>query len=403
MMPLSNRFYLILISTLLWLSLPIFGQQNKTQLEKQKSAVQNQIKETQQILAETSNKKKATIGQLNAITKQIEDQTKLIRTYAKEVKLLSGRIEQDATVINALQQDLNNLKKEYADMVYAMYKASSGFSKLSFIFASADLSQFYMRFKYLEQYSLARKNQVQLITEIKAEIESEKASLENSKNEKDLVLADQLKEKEKLDKMKAEQDKVFSLLKTEETKLSKDLAQKKSEVANLENLISKLLKEEIKSSSASTDKVSELNIDLKALSSSFEKNKSNLPWPVEAGFISEKFGTHPHPVLKRIKMPNDGINIQTKENEQVRAVFTGVVKKIAIVPGEFKYVVIVQHGSYFTVYAKLKKVTVKMGQQINVNDVIGEVNTDVDGTSEVQFQVWKNTEKQDPELWLTKR
>ncbi|NJN26059.1 MAG: peptidoglycan DD-metalloendopeptidase family protein [Cyclobacteriaceae bacterium] len=385
------------------MSLPIFGQQNKTQLEKQKSAVQNQIKETQQILAETSNKKKATIGQLNAITKQIEDQTKLIRTYAKEVKLLSGRIEQDATVINALQQDLNNLKKEYADMVYAMYKASSGFSKLSFIFASADLSQFYMRFKYLEQYSLARKNQVQLITEIKAEIESEKASLENSKNEKDLVLADQLKEKEKLDKMKAEQDKVFSLLKTEETKLSKDLAQKKSEVANLENLISKLLKEEIKSSSASTDKVSELNIDLKALSSSFEKNKSNLPWPVEAGFISEKFGTHPHPVLKRIKMPNDGINIQTKENEQVRAVFTGVVKKIAIVPGEFKYVVIVQHGSYFTVYAKLKKVTVKMGQQINVNDVIGEVNTDVDGTSEVQFQVWKNTEKQDPELWLTKR
>ena len=102
-------------------------------------------------------------------------------------------------------------------------------------------------------------------------------------------------------------------------------------------------------------------------------------------------------------MPNDGVNIQTKENELVRAVFNGVVKKIAIVPGEFKYVVIMQHGSYFTVYAKLKKVDVKTGQQVSINDVIGEVNTDVDGTSEVQFQVWKNTQKLDPELWLAKR
>ena len=85
------------------------------------------------------------------------------------------------------------------------------------------------------------------------------------------------------------------------------------------------------------------------------------------------------------------------------AVFDGIVKKIAIVPGEFKYVVIVQHGAYFTVYAKLKKVNVKMGQQIARQDVIGEVNTDVDGISEVQFQVWKNTQKLDPELWLAKR
>lgn len=210
-MPLSKPFYLILISISFSCVFFAYGQKNKSQLEKQKAAVQGQIEETQQILSETSSKKKATIGQLNAITKQIEDQTKLIRTYANEVKLLSGRIEQDATVINALQQDLDNLKKEYADMLYANYKSSNGFNRLSFIFGSADLSQFYMRFKYLEQYSLARKNQVQLISDIKAEIENEKTSLENSRNEKDLVLADQLSEKEKLDKMKAEQDKVFSL------------------------------------------------------------------------------------------------------------------------------------------------------------------------------------------------
>ena len=402
-MPLSNFFYLIFISLQLGFIYNGYGQKNKSQLEKEKAAVQNQIQETQQILAQTSNKKKATIGQLNAIKQQIEGQTKLIRSYSSEVKMLSGKIEQDVTVINVLQQDLDNLKKEYASMVYSMYKSSSGFSRLSFIFASSNLSQFYMRFKYLEQYSSARKHQVQLISEIKAEIENEKTTLEQAKNEKSSLLADQLKEKEKLDKMKAEQDKVFKNLKNEEEKLTADINTKKKEISSLENLISKLLKDEIKSSAASAEKLADVKIDLKNISTSFEKSKANLPWPVESGFICEKFGTHPHPVLTRIKMPNDGINIQTKQNEQVRAVFNGTVKKIAIVPGEFKYVVIVQHGTYFTVYAKLKKVNVKMGQQITINDVIGEVNTDVDGTSEVQFQVWKNTEKLDPELWLAKR
>ena len=70
-------------------------------------------------------------------------------------------------------------------------------SSASFIFASSNLNQFYMRFKYLEQYTSARKNQVQLIVDIKNEIEGEKVSLEKTKEEKNLVLVEQVKEKEK--------------------------------------------------------------------------------------------------------------------------------------------------------------------------------------------------------------
>lgn len=398
---LSKYLYLIFFTILLIFSSRLHAQRDKNQLERQKNTIQNQIKEAQQILSQTAVKKKASIGQLNAIKKQMEGRSKLIRTYSSEVSMLNGQIEEDGIVINALQKDLENLKKEYSSMVYSMYKSSNGFNRLSFIFSSTDLSQFYMRFKYLEQYTSARKNQVKLITEIKNEIETEKTSLENAKNEKNTLLKEQLKEKEKLDKLRSEQDKVFADLRNQEAKLSQDIRKKKDEVTKLENLISKLLKEEMKNTS--TEKVTAISTDVKNVTSLFEQNKASLPWPVSSGFISEKFGTHPHPILKRVKMPNDGVNIQTKQNEQVRAVFNGVVKKIAIVPGEFKYVVIIQHGTYFTVYAKLKKVDVKMGQQIARNDVIGQVNTDTEGISEVQFQVWKNTQKLDPELWLAKR
>jgi murein hydrolase activator len=403
-MRLLNRFFSLFFISFQTVFFSVsFAQKGKDQLEKEKKLIQSQIKETQQILDQTASKKKASIGQLNALKGQINSYSKLINNYAAEVKMLDVKINEDSEVIRALSSDLENLKNEYGHMVYAMYKSSGGFNRLSFIFASSNLSQFYMRFKYLEQYTSARKNQVKLIGEIKTEIEKEVATLEKTKVEKYALLAQQIKEKEKLDELRMQQDKVLASLKSEESKLLAEIKTKNGEILKLENLIAKLLKEEISKSAGNTTISAEAKIDLNNISSLFEKSKSSLPWPVSSGFISGKFGTHPHPVLTRVKVPNDGVNIQTKQNEQVKAVFEGIVKKIAIVPGEFKYVVIVQHGSYFTVYAKLKQVNVKMGQQVTKEDVIGEVNTDGNGISELQFQVWKNTQKLDPELWLAKR
>jgi murein hydrolase activator len=403
-MRLSNRLFIlifVLFQTVFFTD--ALAQKEKSQLEKEKKLIQNQIKETQQILEQTSSKRKASIGQLNALKGQINSYSKLINAFAAEIKMLDVKISEDSQVIRALNQDLENLKKEYALMVYAMYKSSGGFDRLSFIFASSNLSQFYMRFKYLEQYTSARKNQVKLIVDIKTEIENEKEALEKTKVDKSELLTQQIKEKEKLDELRIQQDKVLASLKSEESKLLKDIEKNKDEISKLENLIAKLLREEISKSTGSATVTAEAKIDMNNISSIFEKSKSSLPWPVSTGFISGKFGTHPHPVLTRVQVPNDGVNIQTKQNEQVKAVFDGIVKKIAIVPGEFRYVVIVQHGSYFTVYAKLKQVNVKMGQQVTKMDVIGEVNTDANGISELQFQVWKNTQKLDPELWLARR
>jgi murein DD-endopeptidase MepM/ murein hydrolase activator NlpD len=146
-----------------------------------------------------------------------------------------------------------------------------------------------------------------------------------------------------------------------------------------------------------------MNAGQAATSKAFEGSFSKLQWPVSTGFISSKFGNNAHPVYKRLKVPNDGIDIQTNENQEVKVVFQGLVKAVAVVPGEMRYVVLVQHGDYFTVYAKLKKVLVNQGQFVNPNESIGIVNTDKNGTSELQFQIWKNNQKLNPENWLAKK
>lgn len=135
------------------------------------------------------------------------------------------------------------------------------------------------------------------------------------------------------------------------------------------------------------------------LSSSFSGNRGRLPWPVARGFISQHFGRHPHPVLKHVTVENRGVDIQTGAGEAVRACFDGKVQTVTNIAG-MNTIVMIQHGDFFTVYAKLRSVNVHEGQRVSAREVIGTVATDAEGTSEVQFQVWHNSSNLNPENWL---
>jgi septal ring factor EnvC (AmiA/AmiB activator) len=135
------------------------------------------------------------------------------------------------------------------------------------------------------------------------------------------------------------------------------------------------------------------------MSADFEQNKNNLPWPVERGYITEEFGTHAHPTLKGVQVNSNGVDISTQPNANVRAVFKGKVTKIFNVPGMGK-IVLISHGKYFTAYARLASTTVKEGQLIDSKQIIGVVDTNEEGITEVQFQIWLMDKKLDPELWL---
>ncbi len=374
--------------------------QDKEDLVSQKNEALKHIEEAEKILNQTKHKRVTSLGQLRAINKQIESRQTVINSISQEIKLINEEIDESQIVIESLERDLTKLKSEYSTMVYAAYKTRNSFDKLSFIFSSENFNQFIMRLKYLEQYTDARKKQVQLINVVRDQLIENKVGLESKITEKQDLLTDQVNERKKLQGLKSQQSDLIADLQKQENKLQKDIDKYKADIQKLDKLIADLVRKEMESEKGSLKNVSS---EIKLLSDSFEGNKNKLPWPVSSGFISEKFGTNQHPVLKRVQVPNNGVNIQTNQNEKVKSVFKGKVKSVAIIPGEFKYVVIVQHGEYFTVYARLKEVYVKSGQEIGTNEVIGEVNTGNDGDSEVHFEVWKNTNKLNPELWLAKK
>ncbi len=375
---------------------PVYGQKTKTELEKEKRENLQKIAEAEKILADTEKEKRATVGQLRALNQQISAREGLISSLNQEVSLIDVEMGDLGVIVRSLQRDLEILKEEYAAMIYSAYKTNHGFNKITFLFSASTFNQLFQRLKYLEQYGEARKNQAAQIEAVSKELTSQRNQLEVKRREQNVILSQQIAENKKLLGLKTKQNSLIANLSQREKELSKELAARKKAVDELDNLIAEVVRKEIERSKSLS---SAAQANEEQLSNVFESNKNKLNWPVSPGFISQKFGRQPHPVLKGIVEDNPGVNIQTSPNVPVKSVFDGKVIQKVFVPG-MNNAVIIQHGEYYTLYAKLKEVNVKIGQPIAANDVIGTVYTDNTGLSELHFEVWKQRIKLNPEQWL---
>ena len=379
------------------------GQKSKAQLQREKQQNLAKIKETEKILAETGAEKKNTLGELAALNQRISQQESLIKSIKNEISFLDYDINENNQIIQALEKDVDKLKTEYAAMLFAAQKASGKIDKLTFLFSATSFDQLMMRLKYMEQYGQARQSQAEAIAKVQQILREQVNITEQKRNEQNNLLADEVKENTQLTNLKNKQRQVVKSLEKQEKQLRKDLEATKKAIAELDNLIAKIIKEELERAAREAreregNKGKEISDAAIALSNSFEENKNKFPWPV-SGFVSQKFGRQKHPVLKGIEIQNDGVNIQTKQGEEVRSIFNGEVSRVAFTPG-MGNTIIIKHGDYFTVYTGLKDISVKQGQQVSTNQELGKVLVNGEGISELRFQIRKNFDALNPQEWL---
>ena len=99
---------------------------------------------------------------------------------------------------------------------------------------------------------------------------------------------------------------------------------------------------------------------------------------------------------------NNGVEIGSTSGAKVRSVFDGKVSKVLIIDGGGK-VVIINHGTYRTVYANLESANVKEGDKVTAKQTIGTLNSSDDGLTELHFEIRFGKERQNPTDWLKKK
>ena len=364
-----------------------------SQIEKDIAFLNNQISSTQK-------KHKNTMQELVFIQKKVSNRKEILKELDRELKEQNNEIAAKNKSIKRLEQRLDTLEHYYEHLIINTYKHRDSRLWFMYILASDNIEQGYRRWKYLKNYADAINKQGEEIIETKKELNTQKTELLNLRAE--TIKSQQAREKEYNNLLKEEsKSKAYAkTLSKNQTKYRKQMEQKKKEAERLNREIEKMLAAAVKEKNSPKETPTAKADNIK-LSSEFQNNKGKLPWPVSKGVVIEKFGQHYHPLFKGVKMPfNNGINISTSAGNQVECVFNGVVKQVIAIPG-YNQCVLVQHGSYFTFYCKLAKVTVKAGDKVATGQTIGTLSSS-ENTSTLHFELWHNTTKQDPELWLRK-
>ena len=379
------------------------GAQNASvkRLENQRAQLEKDIARLNSMLNQNTMRSSELLSSLTLVRRKISAREELIASYDQTLRILNDSLRMCQRDLDRLQARHDTLQHYYSRLVRGAYKNRDTRLWYMYVLSSGSVSQAFNRMGYFRNLSSQMSDQAVKVKEAAAELEVQKTRLNKIKAETNQLKQKVVSERSKLRSEEGDASKMVDKLKKDRKTYEKQLKEKNRQKEELNRKIADLIRQQTKKQSSgkksSGSKTTSTQIDTK-LSSEFAANKGRLPWPVE-GTVVERFGKHFHPVYKNVQLPqNNGVTLAVKRDAQVKAVFNGTVTQVVVLPG-YNQCVLVNHGEYFTLYSKLKSVTVKAGQKITTGQVVGTVDT-IGGEDLFHFELWKGSNPQNPEGWL---
>ena len=269
-------------------------------------------------------------------------------------------------------------------------------SFLVFLFSSKDFNDATRRIAYMRRYNRMREQKAARIDSTAASLGREVTDLQNKKSELDKVYQSRNRELASLGKDETQYKASSEKFRNEASRLASTIKQNKKKIEQLQQRIQRLIEAESRKHKAQPRSAAQ-NEYIAKLSGQFDQNRGKLPYPVR-GVIVDGYGKHAHAVRQSVTVNNTGINIAAEAGAPVKAVFEGEVSVVFFVPG-MNNAVMIRHGDYVTVYANLEAVGVKTGDRVALNQTIGKLPAD---DAFLHFEIWKDQQNLNPELWLRK-
>lgn len=349
----------------------------------------------------TTNKSKQLDSKkkISLTASKITNRRNIVRDLERQDALLVSEITTNKSRIIALNNELGSMKGEYGLMMRFAYKNFLHNNILYYLFSSSSFEDLHRRLYYLKCYSKLRTKTANEIKETSAEITRQVASLQEKEAELAKLKTETAAEIKSLNKELGNYNSMLGTLVKQNKNLNSSIAQERKKIRDYESRIKRIMAEEArKLQVAKKTNTKAQTAEVVRLSSVFAQNKGKLPSPVKNGTITERWGTHPHPLYSKLQVNNLGINYSVPNGEPIRAVFDGVVSNIHISQG-LNNSIIIRHGEYFTVYTGLNVVNVKKGELVKTGEVIGCIKT-ADSYNTFNFAIWNNSTNLNPEPWL---
>ncbi|MCX7877877.1 MAG: peptidoglycan DD-metalloendopeptidase family protein [Ignavibacteria bacterium] len=310
-----------------------------------------------------------------------------LKNYENETYMTPEQIAVETNMIIYLAEEVERIQESFRKKVVSLYKYGKNY-ELELLLSSKTPNEYIRRNQYLQKFSQNRKKELRELKAKKFILEEKKKMLSLSTSTKRFYVENRRKEKSQLEGIISDIKQKLSELSDKSEKIILKISLYESNLNSVINFISNFQnnKDSFKGS-----KTIRLNY-----SGDFSNLKGKLNFPVDAGIAREPYGSQ---FSSGVEINNSSIGISVAFGSRVYAVASGIVTLTGEVPYYGKTVIISHGNGYRTVYSCLSEISVKPGEEIKLNQVIGKSGM----TSEAQilyFGIWKDTTPLNPEEWI---
>ena len=344
--------------------------------------------------------------QYEELTRVIALQQEKINQMNRERRQILDEIELVEAEQEALQDHLNELIDRYQSTLSYIYKYGRT-QELALLLTSSSVNQLMIRSYYLSRFDEHQQEQMEEIRETQAEYELARKDLEAARERNREALAAIREETQELAEKEQQQRRNIDLLQRDRNNLETQVQIRQNQLNELSEALNELIAEEQRleeiANSEGIIRASPISEEeMTSFGSQFDDLRGGrMPWPVDNGVITERFGERVHPVF-RTTTNVPGVDIAAPPRSTVRAVSDGYVFEVVPFP-DFGEVVLVKHGTYYTAYGNLSSIYARKNQVVNQGDVIGLSGDENNLRGEVLFfLVREGSEFVNPERWLQK-
>ena len=376
-------------------------QETSSSILSKQDKLRNDLANLEGDIQRLESQQQVTINQLRLLNIQRQIQDSLVNLLRQDSVQLAYSLDSLQEEEGKTRDEYERLKGNCADAVRMAYRYRVSQSRSMYVLSSTSFEDVFQRYRFMGNLSRVLNYKMLAVQEIQDYL----VSVQNEVKAKITVL--EFKKAELLEEqraLRASEDQYNAILLSLENDMVRQ-QQIKSEIqANISALdlrLKEILEEEARMEQerkASLTKPDPADVQL---ANSFAANKGRFEWPVNKGRIVTRFGQVSHPDMPSILIQNNGLDIETTPNAEVRVLYKGKVSRVFEMTN-VHWTVIVQHGPYFTVYSNLSRPVVSRGQSLSSGQVIGSIYSEGLGalSPRIHLEIWKNSVKLNPEVWI---
>jgi septal ring factor EnvC (AmiA/AmiB activator) len=357
------------------------------------SQIKDEIRRIEREIRAKEARETSLLEQLEDMERKIGLQKELTAELAAQERQKEAAVREAETRVGESFRSLTDQKTLVRRRMASLYKKGR-MNDWETLLTMKSVNQALVWIKYQKRIMQNDERNLRALSEKQDAFARRKELLDGELAEKIRLVREMQSETERLESAKRDRNRLLANVRREKEPLLEALEQKRAAFREIQDWMAreeeKRRIEEERARRTAAVKPPE----------TFKRPASNgkLDWPVRGRIVS-RYGKHMDPQLKTWT-ENLGLEIQASENEPVRAVADGRIKRVDWLRG-MGNLIFLDHGEFYTVYGHLETVQVSLGETVEAGRVLGQVGDKASfyGPT-LHFEVWRGKTPNDPEQWL---